>query len=118
MNIEGVDRSHNVPGMGPAARRPRSPEEAAKQFEQILVQQMVRTMTKDLFDGSLTGDDAPQWMGAYNDIQSDVLTTELAQKITHDGRLGIADLLMKQWSRGGETPSSPGELIDSTENPS
>ncbi len=115
MNVraDGFDIQQRVPGPGPEDRRPTSPQEAAEQFEHILVRQMVRTMTKDLFDGSLAGDDAPQWMGAYHDLQSDILTTELADKITESGRLGIAELLMKQWARpSGDSPHTPDKTED------
>ncbi len=80
-------------------RKPNSPEEAARQFEEVLIKQMVQSMTKNLFDSSITGDDAPQWMAAYGDMQSDVLSTELAKQLGGSGKLGIAELLLKQWQR-------------------
>jgi len=109
---------NGVPGPGSAERRPADPQQAAEQFEQILVKQMVETMTKNLFEGGLAGDDAPQWLGAYNDMQSDVLATELAHQMTRNGKLGIAELLMKQWARQSETAGTPASGTDSTSDPS
>lgn len=105
MRIDGIDIPGGAAGLPPEARKPQTPEAAAKQFEQVLIKQMVHTMTKELFDGNLTGDDAPQWMGAYGDMQSDILAEELARQLSDGGRLGISDLLMKQWKRQGDLPS-------------
>lgn len=107
-----------VSGPAAAERRPADPREAAEQFERILVKQMVETMTKNIFEGGLAGDDAPQWLGAYNDMQSDVLATELADQMTRNGKLGIAELLMKQWARQAEAAGAPARGTDSTSDPS
>lgn len=111
MRIDGVDIPNAAPGLPPEAKKARTPEEAAKQFEEVLIKQMVHTMTKELFDSKLTGDDAPQWMGAYSDMQSDILTEELARQLSESGRMGISELLIKQWKREGE-------LIAPEEDPS
>lgn len=99
VHFDPIDAPNGMPGPGPADRRPANPQEAAEQFEQILVKQMVETMTKNLFANGLGGEDAPQWLGAYDDMQRDVLATELADQMTRNGKLGIAELLMKQWAR-------------------
>ncbi len=118
MLTDRMDIQNSVPGLHPAERRPTSPEQAAEQFEHILVKQMVEVMTKDLFESGLAGDDAPQWLGGYSDMQSDVLATELANKMTEDGRLGIADLLMKQWTRQSEADVPAAQATDEGEDPS
>jgi Rod binding domain-containing protein len=38
-------------------------------------------------------------MGAYGEMQGDVLSTELARQFSESGKLGIAELLLKQWER-------------------
>lgn len=78
----------------------RSPEEAARQFEAVLVRQFVEVMTKDLFDteseGMLTG---------QADLQRDTLTEALTDHLVEAGTLGIADLLLAQWDRAGRLPA-------------
>lgn len=105
MHVDRINTLNSVPGVSPEGRKPNTPEEAARQFEQVLVKQMIGEMTEEMFDSSLAGDDAPQWMGSYNDMQSDMLATELAKQLTENGRLGIADMLMKQWERQGYSPT-------------
>lgn len=78
--------------------RPDSAEEAARQFERVLVKQLVSTMTNELFKESLAGDDAPSWMGAYGDIQRDSMTDILADHLVDSGALRLRDLLMRQWA--------------------
>lgn len=99
MRIDGIDISTGTAGLRPEGRKPDTPEEAARQFEEVLIKQMLHTMTKDLFDSSITGDDAPQWMGAYGEMQGDILSTELARQLGENGKLGISELLLKQWER-------------------
>ena len=88
------------PVAAPPSRDAQSPEEAARQFESVLVRQFVEVMTKDLFqggeDGMLTG---------QADLQRDTLTDTLAEHLVESGTFGIADLLMKQWAQQGRVPS-------------
>lgn len=99
MHTEGIDIPAGVPPFQAIGEKPRTPEDAARQFEEILIQQMVREMTRGLFETSLAGDDAPQWMGAYGDMQSEMLAAELARQLAASGRLGISEMLLKQWQR-------------------
>jgi flagellar protein FlgJ len=82
-------------------RRPRTPEEAAKQFEEILIRQFVQVMTRNLFRTSLEGDEAPSWMESHRDTQRDVLAEVLARHLAAQDRLGIAALLLRQWQHAG-----------------
>ena len=108
--IEGIRNPDGLTGHPPAADRPTSPREAAEQFEHVLIKQMVQTMTKDLFKNGVAGDDdGPQWLGAYADMQGDVLATELANQLTESGRLGIADMLVRQWQRSAESGDAPAD---------
>lgn len=86
-------------------RRLHTPEEAARQFETILLRQFVQALTRDLFRTSLTGDEAFAWMGSYRDTQRDVLADVLAHHLAEQGRLGIAELLLRQWRQAGHLPS-------------
>jgi flagellar protein FlgJ len=85
-------------------KRARTPEEAAKQFEEVLVKQFVRSMTDGLFDSSLAGEDAPGWTGAYADLQKDALTDQLAQHLIKSGTLRIEEMLLRQWKQSGRLP--------------
>ena len=76
-----------------------SPEEAARQFEAVLVRQFVEVMTKDLFDteaeGMLTG---------QADLQRDTLTDTLTDHLVESGTFGVAELMIQQWKESGRIP--------------
>lgn len=78
----------------------RAPEEAARQFEAVLVRQFVDVMTRDLFKAS--GDGA--MAAGQADLQRDTLTNVLTDHLVESGTFGIADLLMRQWARTGRLP--------------
>lgn len=73
-----------------------SPEEAARQFESVLVRQFVEVMTKDLFDteaeGMLTG---------QADLQRDTLTDTLTDHLVDSDTFGVAELMIQQWKASG-----------------
>ncbi len=83
----------------PDNRRPRSKAEAARQFEEVLVRQFVKTMTDGLFKTSLAGEDGPGWMEGYQQTQRDVLTDELTRHLVERGALHLSDQLLRQWGR-------------------
>lgn len=95
--------SHLAPA-GPGRRAPDDPDEAARQFEAVLVRQFVEVMTKDLFQseegGMLTG---------QADLQRDTLTDTLTDHLVESGTFGIADLMVAQWERAGRVPTEPPE---------
>ena len=87
-------------------RDARSPEEAARQFESVLVRQFVEVMTKDLFDGEGEG-----MLTGQADLQRDTLTDTLTDHLVESGTFGIADLMIAQWAASGRLPDaspSPG----------
>ncbi len=73
-------------------------EEAAAEFERILVKQFVNSMTENLFNASLAGDEGPSWMGAYGDMQRDALSDALTDHLVESGSMRLRDLLLRQWS--------------------
>ncbi|GAB5519417.1 MAG: hypothetical protein RhofKO_16680 [Rhodothermales bacterium] len=85
----------------PSNDRAQSLDEAAAQFEEVLVKQFVQTMTKDLFNNSLSGDNGPGWIESQSEMQSDVLADILTQRLVEDGTFNMRDLLLKQWNRQG-----------------
>ncbi|MDX1532422.1 MAG: peptidoglycan hydrolase [Rhodothermales bacterium] len=86
-----------------AARRPASPEEAAEQFEAVLVRQFVQAMTKELFQGSLADEGGVS--SGYADQQRDVLTDALTEHLVDAGTLRLRDLLLRQWD--AQSDSTP-----------
>lgn len=79
--------------------RARTPEEAARQFEEVLVRQFVQTMTEGLFKSSLSGDDGPNWIEGQADLQRSTLADVLTRHLVDQGRFGIADQLLQQWGQ-------------------
>jgi peptidoglycan hydrolase FlgJ len=86
----------------------KSPEEAARQFEEILVRQFVKTMTKDLFSGSLAGEDGAGWVKAQSEAQGDVLADTLTKHLVESGTLGVAERLLESWKTEATSDRIPG----------
>jgi Rod binding domain-containing protein len=68
-------------------------QEACRQFEAILVRQILGEATKTVFKSELTHD------SAINDIYRDMMTTELADAISQSGALKLGDSLARQLQR-------------------
>ncbi len=85
----------------PAGRAARSPEEAARQFESVLVRQFVDVMTRDLFKAGAEGG----MLTGQADLQRDTLTSVLTEHLVASGSFGVADLMMRQWTREGQMPA-------------
>lgn len=94
---------------GETPRNPETTEEAARQFEEILVRQLVRSMTDNLFKDSLAGEGAPQWMSGYAETQRDVLNTTLADHLIESGTLRFSDLMLRQWQVRDNTTQAENE---------
>jgi len=86
-------------------RRPSTPEEAAQQFEAVLIRQFVAAMTDTLFKDGLAGDEGPGWVKSQQHTQRDVLTDVLTEHLVESRSLRLADLLLRQWSRGADRPT-------------
>ncbi len=77
--------------------RPGNPEEAAAQFEKVLVRQFVEVMTNDLMSSSMAGENGPGWMNSQRDSQRDHLTDILTDHLVESGTLDIREMLLKRW---------------------
>jgi len=77
-----------------------SPEEAARQFESVLVRQFVEVMTKDLFDSESEG-----MLTGQADLQRDTLTDTLTDHLVESGTFGVAELMIQQWRDAGRIPT-------------
>ncbi|NNE70163.1 MAG: peptidoglycan hydrolase [Rhodothermales bacterium] len=86
------------PLSGSSPSRPKDPVAAARQFEEVLVREFVRTMTKDLFSGSLSGEGGAGWVKAQGEAQADALTDAVTNHLVDSGTLGISDMLIRAWS--------------------
>lgn len=77
---------------------PKNPQEAAEQFEQVLVRQFVQTMTKDLFDNPLSGKNSGA-VASQGRLQSEALTDTVTRELVEQDAFGISELLLKQWNQ-------------------
>ena len=76
-------------------------EEAAKQFEKILVQQFVQVMTDQMFESNLAGEDGPGWMKSSGNQQKETLTDILSEHLVDNGTFDISSVILKQWADKG-----------------
>ena len=76
-----------------------TPEEAAKTFEKVLVEQFVNVMTEQLFKNNLSGEDGPGWMKSYGDTQRRVLSEVLSDHLVESGTFNISETVLSQWKR-------------------
>jgi Rod binding domain-containing protein len=93
------DPTGGIP-LGPRGKNgmPENPVEAARQFEEVLVREFVKTMTKDIFSSGLSGDEGAGWVKAQGDAQGDALADALTKHLVDSGTLGISEMLMKKWA--------------------
>lgn len=82
-------------------RQIQNPEEAAKQFEKILLKQFVREMTGNLMQSPLSGEDGPGWMETQRSHQQDAFGDMLAEELAESESFNISKLLIEQWREGG-----------------
>ena len=101
----GAARAQTAPPGTP--RDPSTPEEAAEQFEAVLVRQFVATMTKGLFQSESSGAGTAQ-----TDAQRDAMTTALTDELVESGALRFRDLLLRQWGQdtGGAASGGAGDV--------
>lgn len=102
-------------GAPPTAAELASLKEAARGFEAILIQQMVKGMRQPAAAGGLL---AP---GPGRQLYQDIADEELARSLARSGGVGLADFLVRHLSRRGQKkvsspvsaePMNPQETID------
>ena len=76
-------------------------QEAAKQFEKVLVQQFVQVMTEQMFESNLAGEEGPGWMKSYGNQQKETLTDILSEHLVEQGTFDISSTILKQWADKG-----------------
>lgn len=104
----------SVPGLTPQESGPQGPSastinEAAQQFEDVLVRQFVQVMTDSMFSAGLTGADGPRWMEGQREQQRDAMTDVLTHQLVEADVLPFSELLVRQWKQGGvlSQPEAP-----------
>lgn len=97
MNVNAL-QTIALPSSANPLDKARTPEEAAEQFEALLVRQFVEAMTKDLFKS--TQESLP---GAQAEAQREALVNALTDELVESGAMLFRDLLLQQWQQ--EPPS-------------
>ncbi|MCB0717771.1 MAG: hypothetical protein KDD65_04970 [Bacteroidetes bacterium] len=90
-NLKGIAQ----PGQFDAASRPKTRREAAKQFEEHLVRQMVDAMFAGVFDGDAK--DAGIAGVGRGEMKSH-LVEQMTDVLMQKGGLGLANALTHQWT--------------------
>jgi len=90
---------------------PENIEEAAREFESLFLNQLLKSMRKtveksELFHG-----------GNAEDIYTEMLDSELSRELASSGGIGLADMLIRQLTAGGEAPGedAPGPVVSPLE---
>lgn len=71
--------------------------EAAEKFEQALVRQFVKVMTKDMFSSSHAGQGGGNWMESQRGRQRDLMTDMIADRLAKADTLEVSEKLAKEW---------------------
>lgn len=79
----------------------RDPEEAAKEFEKVLVRQFVQVLTEQMFESNLAGEEGPGWMKSNGKQQRETLTDILSDHLVEKGTFDISSTMLKQWETKG-----------------
>lgn len=111
MEISGLDRSVKASGV-PLERVATSKEvpeqekigEVSRQFEAVLLRQILGQAQKPLFKNSLM-----MGSGTANAIYQDMITQQLADRISQGGTFGFAKVLQKQLTSEYGGPKSESE---------
>ena len=88
----------------PAGPRPKNVAEAAKQFEALLIGQMLKASH---------GDDEDGWLGSGDDPGSatamELAEGQFAQALAQSGGLGLSSRIASSMSQGDQTATAPSE---------
>lgn len=76
---------------------PSTPQEAAAQFEKVLVRQFVKKMTEDMFSSSFAGEGGGNWMESQRDRQRDMMTDMITDRIVEADTLQVSESLANEW---------------------
>jgi peptidoglycan hydrolase FlgJ len=109
-----VDNSFYADPAGLAALRrdaktqsPESLREAARQFESLFTQMMLKSMRSATPQDSLFGSD-------QQEFYQDMFDTQMSTQLSKGKGLGLADMLVKQLMQAGVSPENAGKAIDAS----
>lgn len=101
----------NIAGIGPSvpidlSRTEAELREAAAEFESLVLETMLREMTEAQLDEGFFGG------SAGSDTYDSMMTRYLSEHLAKDSPLGIADMLLEQWTSLGEAgPAEAREAV-------
>jgi Rod binding domain-containing protein len=98
--------SHELLHIEPKLDSRTKARETAQQFEQIFVQMMLAGMRKT---SELAGGDGLFGDGPGNDTYTQWFDNSMAEYLSNNGHLGIADTLMREFERWHQIPPEPTE---------
>ena len=98
--------SHELLHIEPKLDSRTKARETAQQFEQIFVQMMLAGMRKT---SELAGGEGLFGDGPGNDTYTQWFDNSLAEYLSNNGHLGIADTLMREFERWHQIPPEPTE---------
>lgn len=81
--------------------------EAAEKFEQALVRQFVKVMTKDMFSQSHAGQGGGNWMESQRGRQRDLMTDMIADRLAKADTLEVSEKLAKEWGIDASSAARP-----------
>lgn len=105
-----------TPNTTPRTQNTNSPENAAKSFEKVLVQQFVSVMTEQMFKSNLSGEEGPAWMKSQSDTQRQILTDVLTDHLVENGTFNISDIMLTQWQNKGFMPATEAQEQSTNES--
>lgn len=94
-------------GVESASLRGRAPREVAREFEAMLLAQMIAAMRKTVPESGLLG------ASAHRQVFDGVFDLELARVLGGDNGLGLADVLTRQLGLETREPAAPGRDLPS-----
>lgn len=92
--IEAVTINEAAQG-GETTPSKRELQEAARQFEGLLVGMMLKESMQEVFSGSVTGGSSGM------EMMRDLCVEKLATSLAEDASLGLADQLLEHWQLTG-----------------
>lgn len=85
---------------------PNKLHDAARQFEALMITEMLKTARETSSDGSLSGDEE-----TGEDSSMSLAEGQFAQAISNNGGLGLAKMIERTMSRSGDSPAGvPSDL--------